>query len=158
MAPGAAGYSRKQLDELAEQAKALGARGLYTVKVAAEGVTSALEKTLGAAGVAGDGSCDGGKARRLDRGRVRAEQIPGTDAAALIAGQLRLALAERLNLVPKDRWEFLWLTGLSAVRMERDGKELGAGAASFHRDRGRGSGQDWNRSRRTCARRAMTWF
>ncbi len=40
-----------------------------------------------------------------------AEQIPGTDAAALIAGQLRLALAERLNLIPKDRWEFLWLTG-----------------------------------------------
>src|SRR5581483_3377604 len=40
-----------------------------------------------------------------------AEQIPGTDAAALIAGQLRLAMAERLNLVPKDRWEFLWLTG-----------------------------------------------
>jgi aspartyl-tRNA synthetase len=40
-----------------------------------------------------------------------AEQIRGTDAAALIAGQLRLTLAERLNLVPKNRWEFLWLTG-----------------------------------------------
>jgi aspartyl-tRNA synthetase len=39
------------------------------------------------------------------------EQIPGTDTAALIAGQLRLMLAERLGLVPKDRWEFLWLTG-----------------------------------------------
>jgi aspartyl-tRNA synthetase len=39
------------------------------------------------------------------------EQIPGTDAAALIAGQLRLHLADRLGIVPKDRWEFLWLTG-----------------------------------------------
>src|SRR3989454_10473073 len=39
-APGAAAYSRKQLDELTERAKSLGAPGLYTVKVAAEGVTS----------------------------------------------------------------------------------------------------------------------
>src|SRR5262249_38811844 len=49
VAPGAAAYSRKQLDELAEQAKSLGARGLYTIKVAPEGTTSALDKTLGAA-------------------------------------------------------------------------------------------------------------
>ena len=41
------------------------------------------------------------------------EQIPGTDAAALIAGQLRLELADQLKLVPKDRWEFLWITGFA---------------------------------------------
>src|SRR5260221_475115 len=41
------------------------------------------------------------------------EQIPGTDAAALIAGQLRLLLAEQLKLIPKDRWEFLWITGFA---------------------------------------------
>ncbi len=35
-APGAASYSRKQLDELTEKAKALKARGAYFVKVAAE--------------------------------------------------------------------------------------------------------------------------
>src|SRR6202030_1189022 len=46
-APGAAAFSRKQLDEIAEKAKSLGARGLYTVKVTAEGVTSPLEKNLG---------------------------------------------------------------------------------------------------------------
>ena len=39
------------------------------------------------------------------------KQIKGTEAAALIAGQLRLHLAEQLKLIPKDRWEFLWLTG-----------------------------------------------
>ena len=31
-----------------EKAKSLGARGVYTIKVAAEGVTSPLEKNLGA--------------------------------------------------------------------------------------------------------------
>jgi len=33
-ATGAASYSRKQLDDLAEKAKSLGARGAYFVKVA----------------------------------------------------------------------------------------------------------------------------
>ena len=52
----------------------------------------------------------GAKAGDLIVAVSAAEQIPGTDTAALIAGQLRLLLAERLNLIPKDRWEFLWLT------------------------------------------------
>ncbi len=111
VAPGAAGYSRKQLDELAERAKTLGARGLYTVKVAAEGVTSPLEKTLGKAGIDAMVSATGAKPGDLIVAVSASEQIPGTDTAALIAGQLRLLLAERLGLVPKNRWEFLWLTG-----------------------------------------------
>jgi len=111
VAPGAASFSRKQLDELGEQAKGLGARGLYTIKVTTEGASSPLEKTLGAAGVQNIVAAAAAKAGDLIVAVSAAEQIPGTDAAALIAGQLRLALADRLNQVPKDRWEFLWLTG-----------------------------------------------
>jgi len=111
VAPGAASFSRKQLDELGEQAKGLGARGLYTIKVAAEGVSSPLDKTLGAAAVQNIVAATGAKTGDLIVAVSAAEQIPGTDAAALIAGQLRLTLAERLSLVPKNRWEFLWLTG-----------------------------------------------
>jgi aspartyl-tRNA synthetase len=111
VAPGAASFSRKQLDELAEQAKGLGARGLYTIKVTAEGASSPLDKTLGAATVQNIVAATGAQAGDLVVAVAAAEQIPGTDAAALIAGQLRLALANRLNLVPENRWEFLWLTG-----------------------------------------------
>ncbi len=111
VAPGAAAFSRKQLDEFAARAKALGARGLYTLKVAAEGVTSALEKTLGTAGLQAIVAATGAKPGDLVLAVSAAGQIPGTDAAALIAGQLRLVLAERLNLVARDRWEFLWITG-----------------------------------------------
>ncbi len=50
-APGAASYSRKQLDELTEKAKALKARGAYFVKVAAEGLSSTVEKLIGAENV-----------------------------------------------------------------------------------------------------------
>ena len=122
VAPGAASFSRKQLDELTAQAKALGARGLYTVKVAAEGVTSPLEKTLGQAGLDALVAATGAKPGDLIVAVSAAEQIPGTDAAALIAGQLRLALADRLNLIPKDRWEFLWLTGFPLFEWERSEK------------------------------------
>ena len=111
VAPGAASYSRKQIDELTERAKSLGARGTYTVKVTPEGAASALDKTpLGAAGVQAIVAATGAKVGDLIVAVSAAEQIPGTDTAALIAGQLRLMLAERLNLIPKDRWEFLWLT------------------------------------------------
>jgi aspartyl-tRNA synthetase len=110
-ATGAASFSRKQIDELTEQAKKLGARGLYTIKVAAEGVSSSLDKTLGADAIAAIVAATGAKPGDLIIAVSAAEQIPGTDAAALIAGQLRLALADKLSLIPKNRWEFLWLTG-----------------------------------------------
>jgi len=110
-APGAAMYSRKQLDELTERAKSLGAPGLYTIKVAAEGVTSPLEKILGADQVKKLAEAVGAKAGDLVVAVAAKKQIKGTEAAALIAGQLRLHLAEQLKLIPKDRWEFLWLTG-----------------------------------------------
>src|SRR5262249_13043691 len=51
VAPGAASWSRKQLDELSESAKSAGARGIYTVKIATEGISSPLEKNLGAEGL-----------------------------------------------------------------------------------------------------------
>ncbi len=46
-APGAAAYSRKQLDDLTEKAKTAGARGAYFVKVAADGTTSTIDKLIG---------------------------------------------------------------------------------------------------------------
>jgi aspartyl-tRNA synthetase len=109
-APGAAAFSRKQLDELAEKAKSLGARGVYTAKVSAEGITSALEKNLGADALKNIAASVEAKPGDLIVAVSAKEQIPGTDAAALIAGQLRLQLADQLKLIPKDRWEFAWIT------------------------------------------------
>jgi aspartyl-tRNA synthetase len=131
VATGAASFSRKQLDELGEQAKGLGARALYTIKVAAEGVSSPLEKTLGAAAVQNIVATTGAKAGDLIVAVSAMQQIPGTDAAALIAGQLRLTLAERLNLVPKNRWEFLWLTGFPLFEWSTSEKRWAAAQHPF---------------------------
>jgi aspartyl-tRNA synthetase len=112
-APGAATFSRKQLDEIAEKAKSLGARAVYTIKVSAEGVTSPLEKNLGSETLKKIAAAAGAKPGDLVVAVAAKEQIPGTDAAALIAGQVRLLLADQLKLISKDRWEFLWITGFA---------------------------------------------
>jgi aspartyl-tRNA synthetase len=39
------------------------------------------------------------------------EEIKGTEAAALVAGQMRLQLGEALGQIDKTQWKFLWLTG-----------------------------------------------
>jgi aspartyl-tRNA synthetase len=111
VAPGAAAWSRKQVDEITERGKAAGARGVYTVKVTAEGNTSPLEKTLSSEGVKHLVEAAGAKPGDMLIATSAKEHIKGTEASALVAGQLRLLLAEKLNLIPRDRWELLWLTG-----------------------------------------------
>jgi aspartyl-tRNA synthetase len=110
-APGGASYSRKQLDELAEKAKSAGARGAYFVKLAAEGTTSTVEKLIGAENVNKLAEACGAKTGDLVVAVSAKEQIKGTEAAALVAGQLRLRLGEALGAIDKMQWKFLWLTG-----------------------------------------------
>jgi aspartyl-tRNA synthetase len=110
-APGGATYSRKQLDELTEKAKAVGARGAYFVKLAPEGTTSTVEKLIGTDNVKKLADACGAKTGDLVVAVSAKEEIKGTEAAALVAGQLRLQLGEALNLIDKSKWKFLWLTG-----------------------------------------------
>ncbi|MBI1749573.1 MAG: aspartate--tRNA ligase [Acidobacteria bacterium] len=126
-ATGGATLSRKQLDELAEKAKGFGARAMYTIKVAPEGIASALAKTLGDEAVKKIAEAAGAKSGDLVVAVAAQKQIKGTEAAALVAGQMRLHLAEKLNVIPAGRpfataqgksfasaqgkWEFVWLTG-----------------------------------------------
>ena len=110
-APGGASYSRKQLDELTEKAKSVGARGAYFVKLATEGTTSTVEKLIGAENVKKLAEACGAKTGDLVVAVSAKEQIKGTESAALVAGQLRLHLGEALGVIDKTQRKFLWLTG-----------------------------------------------
>jgi aspartyl-tRNA synthetase len=110
-APGAAGHSRKQLDEVTEKAKAAGAKGAYFVKLAAEGTTATVEKLIGAENVAKLAKHCEAKTGDLVVAVSAKTQIKGTESAALVAGQLRLQLGEALGVIDKTQWKFLWLTG-----------------------------------------------
>ena len=110
-APGGARYTRKQLDELTEKAKSVGARGAYFVKVLPEGTTSTVEKLIGAENVKKLVAACAATSGDLLVAVSAKERIKGTEAAALVAGQLRLYLGETLGVIDKTQWKFLWLTG-----------------------------------------------
>ncbi len=63
VAPGCAGYTRKQLDELTALAKDLGAKGLVTLALTAEGSKGSAAKFIGEAEIVGIDQPD----RRQDR-------------------------------------------------------------------------------------------
>lgn len=122
-APGGGNYSRKQLDELTEKAKALGARGAYFVKMAPEGMSSTVEKLIGPENVKKLAEAAGAKAGDLVVAVSARQQIKGTEAAALIAGQLRLHLGEALGLIDKAQWKFLWITGFPLFEWSESDKQ-----------------------------------
>jgi aspartyl-tRNA synthetase len=113
VAPGGAAWSRKQLDELGEFAKSAGARGVYTVKVAAEGITSPLEKTLGPETLKKLAEAVGAKPGDLIVAAAAKEQIEHNDTSLNVAGQIRLYLGDKLNLIDRSKWEFAWITGFA---------------------------------------------
>ncbi len=124
-APGAANYSRKQLDELTEKAKSNGAKGAYFVKLAPEGTTSTVEKLIGAENVTKLAQACEAKPGDLVVAVSAKTEIKGTDAAALVAGQLRLILGEALNQIDKTQWKFLWLTGFPLFEWSPHDQSLG---------------------------------
>jgi aspartyl-tRNA synthetase len=113
VAPGGAAWSRKQLEELTEAAKAAGARSVYTVKVTPEGVSSSLEKTLGADALKKLAAEVGAKAGDLIVAVTAKGQIPHSDTSLTVAGQVRLYLGNKLNLIEPSRWEPAWITGFA---------------------------------------------
>jgi aspartyl-tRNA synthetase len=123
VAPGAAGWSRKQIDELAESAKSAGAKSVYTLKVAAESVSSSLEKTLGADALKKMCEAVGAKPGDLIIAVTSKEQIPHSDTSLNVAGQVRLYLGNKLNLIDRSKWEFAWITGFALFEWSETEKQ-----------------------------------
>ncbi|HXE75522.1 MAG TPA: aspartate--tRNA ligase [Candidatus Xenobia bacterium] len=113
VAPGAAGFSRKQLDALSEFVLAQGGRALYHAKVTEQGIDSPLRKVLGEAGLAKLREATG--ARVGDLILAVPSDVPTGEGkphatATTVVGALRLHLARELKLIPEGKWNFLWVT------------------------------------------------
>jgi len=113
VAPGAAAWSRKQVEELAEFAKSAGARGVYTAKVTGEGVSSPLEKQLGSESLRRLSEELGAKPGDLIVATAARQQISHRDTSLNVAGQIRLYFGDKLQLIDRSKWEFLWITGFA---------------------------------------------
>jgi aspartyl-tRNA synthetase len=122
VAPGAAAWSRKQLDELAEFAKSAGARGVYTVKGTPEGISSPLEKNLGADRLMKLAEAVGAKPGDLVVAAAAKDPIQHNDTSLNVAGQIRLHLGNKLNLIDRSKWEFAWITGFALFEWSESDK------------------------------------
>ncbi len=102
--PGCANYTRKQIDELTEMAKAKGARGLATIALTETEIKSPIAKFLSETEM------------RALLDRLQAQQgdllLFVADKPKVVAdalGALRLELGRRLNLADKDVMAFAWV-------------------------------------------------
>ena len=115
---GGARYSRKELDELTEQAKQLGASGLVWARNADGAIQSSALKAAGEAVIrqaleaAGAGVGD-----LLLLGAGKHDQI------SPVLGTLRLAVAKKENLLDPARFEFLWVVDFPMFEwLEEEGR------------------------------------
>ena len=102
--PGAGGMSRKELDDLVAEAQGLGAKGLAWVKVTAEGLQSPLARVLEPVRTAFLERCGAAAGDLI----LLIADVPET--AATVLSRLRIELAHRFGLIPRDSYRLAWVT------------------------------------------------
>jgi aspartyl-tRNA synthetase len=104
-APGGGQLSRKELDQLVQDAKGRGAAGLVWLVVEADGVRSPVEKHLAKEEI--DGVLAATGASEGDLVCIVADQVGRVHVAL---DGLRRHLADRLGLIPEGEWRYAWYT------------------------------------------------
>lgn len=104
IAPGAAGWSRKVLDGLTDEAKKMGAKGLLWIKLDEAEVKSPILKILGEEKTRGLAEKAGAKKGDLAL-IVSADFLTVSN----ILGRLRLIVGEKLELIDNEKFNFLWV-------------------------------------------------
>ncbi len=103
--PGAASFTRNQMDNLVDYTKSLGVGGLAYIKWTEKGIESALEKFLGKEMMERIATAMGAKQGDL----MLFVSDTWTKTYATL-GTLRLDMAKRLSLIDDSRWDLLWVT------------------------------------------------
>jgi aspartyl-tRNA synthetase len=97
-------FSRKDLDDLVAAAPSFGARGLVWIRIQADGWQSPVAKFL-----SDDEKARATEAAGLAIGDLLFLIADDETSAAKAAGQLRLMLGDKLGLIDRSRWSFLWI-------------------------------------------------
>lgn len=118
---GGASYSRKQIDDLTDKAKELGARGLaYVLRTESED-KSPIMKFIGED--VKDKLCATAKVEKGDALFMVSDKRIATEG---ILGQLRLQLGREHNLIDKSRWEFMWVKDFPLFHYDEENKKFDA--------------------------------
>lgn len=122
--PGAGAYSRREIDELVDQAKQFGASGLVWIRSAADGaIQSSALKAAGDAVLRQVVHTVAAEPRDL----VVLAAGPG-DATSKVLGQLRLIIAKKMGLLKPDDYAFLWVVDFPLLEWDPEERRY----ASMH--------------------------
>jgi aspartyl-tRNA synthetase len=114
--------SRTDIDKLEEFAKGLGARGLARARIGADGTwTQTPMKTVTDAMRTAINAAVGAKEGDLVFFQFGAKKVVNT-----VLGGLRLHLADRFGLIPKNVWRFCWITDFPLFDETDDGDVVAA--------------------------------
>jgi aspartyl-tRNA synthetase len=113
--PGAGGYSRKDLDGLVAEGETLGGRLTWARYTAEGAVQSPLLK-----GVGEEPLRDALVRTATGSGDLLVLAAGEPDATSKMLGQLRLALARRMNLLDPETFEFLWVVDFPLLEWDAD--------------------------------------
>ena len=124
--PAAHKLSRSDIDKLEVEAKGVGAKGLGRAKVSAEGtwtqspfakvISDALRLAINEATAATDGD-------------IILFQFGREKLVHTVLNHLRLHLAKKLDIIPKDQWKILWVTEFPLFEQD---EATGEFAAAHH--------------------------
>ncbi len=116
-APGCAGYSRKEIDDLGKYASRFGAKGLAWMQVTDDGVKSPIAKFFS----------EGEIQQILQISEAKAGDLllfaaDRADVVASVLGNLRLKLAGDLGLIKEDEYKILWITDFPLLSYDEEEK------------------------------------
>ena len=115
-------FSRKEIDDLTELTKSCGAKGLISMKVSGGTLQSPIVKFLNEA------------EQEFIKKTMEAEEgdtlfmvtDPDPQVVYTALGRLRLHLGEKFNLIPKDQFNFCWITDFPLLEWNPEEKRYQA--------------------------------
>jgi aspartyl-tRNA synthetase len=117
--PGAATYSRKQLDTLNEQARALGAGGLVWARRSGDAVQSSALKAAGETAIAQALAAAGAAPEDL-----LLMAAGDADATSKVLGHLRLDIAKTQGWLKPDEFVFTWVVDFPLLEWSEEDKRF----------------------------------
>lgn len=116
--PGGAGFSRREVDQLEEQAKRLGAGGLVWMKRSGGKLTGPAAKGLG------ETAESLAESMGLEDGGLALMVAGEEDPSAKILGELRREVARRQEMDLKNRWSLMWVTDFPLFEIRPEDRRL----------------------------------
>lgn len=111
-------YTRKKIDKLTEHAKGIGAKGLAYIRWADEKPNCSFAKFLQ------EGQLETLiQQLNVEKGDCVFIVSDKTSKALSILGSLRLIVAKELNIIPENKWNYLWITEMPFFEYDEESGE-----------------------------------